>query len=64
MIIVKGIQYDINEFLMTNDYGKYKLNEDTFMTQYILYLSPKNYHRFHAPVDLIVDEVKHYKGNK
>jgi len=56
-IQAKGIEYDINEFL----------NKEIDFTNkwYIttIYLSPKDYHRFHFPLDGIVKRYCHLKGH-
>lgn len=51
---IKGMNYSVNRLLDSNlDSNFYYIN---------LYLSPKDYHRYHAPCDMLVESITHYKG--
>ncbi|EFX43374.1 phosphatidylserine decarboxylase [Helicobacter suis] len=52
---IKGMDYQVGELL----------GQKEVLTNYLyfnFYLSPKNYHRFHAPCDLQISEVRHFCG--
>lgn len=55
---IKGIQYKEEELLMVQDLNKLKKNVGR-MYQIIIYLAPKNYHRFHSFCDFQMNEIKH-----
>ncbi|GMB95760.1 phosphatidylserine decarboxylase [Helicobacter sp. NHP22-001] len=52
---IKGMSYRVNELL-----GKGEQLENYSYCNF--YLSPKDYHRFHAPCDLEITEVRHFCG--
>lgn len=56
---VKGKYYNINDLLGSRELAA------PFMGGYFctIYLSPKDYHRFHVPVDGIVSKTKYIPGN-
>lgn len=51
---IKGMSYGVSEFL-----GEVVDGEYSYLN---LYLSPKDYHRYHAPCDLEVLEVRYFGG--
>ena len=57
LLQVKGIDYSINRLMGKNDVGKY-LN-GSFIT---IYLSPKDYHRVHAPIDCEIIQSRYIPG--
>jgi len=70
VLIVKGIEYKLGEFL--TGVNTCKINEESLkamkrnpenkLYQIILYLAPGDYHRFHAPVDCVVKTRNHIIG--
>lgn len=52
---IKGMPYCVGDFL-----GQDKLEEEYFYINF--YLSPKDYHRYHAPCDMEVLEVRYFAG--
>ncbi len=52
---IKGFSYDVKALL-----GDYELPSNLFYAN--LYLSPRDYHRYHAPCDISVDSITHFKG--
>lgn len=57
---VKGLAYSVNELL----HGKPVKTADSQPAHAMtVYLSPRNYHRVHAPVDGTVTEVKYFPGD-
>lgn len=58
-IQVKGIPYSVQKLLddPAGDRGRY--HGGTFAT---LYLSPKDYHRFHVPCDLVIERTRYIPG--
>lgn len=58
---IKGFRYCIKELLTKNisDENIEKLNNGKFIN---FYLSPKDYHRYHVPIDMRVTKVIHVPG--
>lgn len=58
---IKGMRYKVHELLGVHfsKYEKKSLDGGDFIN---LYLSPKDYHRYHAPIDLQVLRVVHIPG--
>src|SRR5688500_10033080 len=56
--LVKGREYDVGELLESVDDGE-RFRGGTF---FIVYLSPRDYHRVHAPVDGRVRYARHVNG--
>ncbi len=58
---IKGMYYNINDLLgdEIDDAKKAKLIDGDFIN---FYLSPKDYHRYHIPCDLIVKKAVHIPG--
>lgn len=52
---IKGMSYRVGELLGQNE------NLENY-SYFNFYLSPRDYHRFHAPCDLQVTEVRHFCG--
>lgn len=52
---IKGMPYCVGDFL-----GQEGLEEEYFYINF--YLSPKDYHRYHAPCDMEVFEVRYFAG--
>ncbi len=61
LLQVKGISYNVNKFLSSyiNKNNLKKLEKGKFIN---LYLSPKDYHHFHAPIDMYVQKIIHIPG--
>ncbi|MBN2695456.1 phosphatidylserine decarboxylase [bacterium] len=57
LIQVKGIDYDLKSLLQD---GKESLFKDGYYIT--IYLSPKDYHRVHSPLDGIIKEAHYIKG--
>lgn len=55
---VKGVRYDLNEFVGEHVHIDSKNN----LYSVVLYLSPANYHRIHAPADFSVSNRVHVPG--
>ena len=53
---IKGMGYDINELL-----GE-QIPQNTEFTYINLYLSPRDYHRYHAPCDMQIEEIRYFGG--
>lgn len=51
---IKGMVYCVSELLGEGVEGEY------FYTNF--YLSPKDYHRFHAPTDMYIEEIRYFAG--
>lgn len=51
---IKGMVYCVSELLGEKVEGEY------FYTNF--YLSPKDYHRFHAPCDMQIEEIRYFAG--
>ncbi|VWU51129.1 phosphatidylserine decarboxylase [Hepatocystis sp. ex Piliocolobus tephrosceles] len=59
---VKGLKFEINKFLGSTKFEK-KHNDDSTKFYYaILYLSPKEYHHFHAPFNFKYNIRRHISG--
>jgi len=56
---IKGMSYNIKEFLTDRISYLDKLENGAFFN---LYLSPKDYHRYHAPCDLKIKKAIHVTG--
>jgi len=58
---IKNFQYSINDLLTENisDENKERLLNGKFIN---FYLSPKDYHRYHVPIDMRVTKVIHVPG--
>lgn len=54
---IKGRNYKLAALLKDDNFGKLK----SYMT---VYLSPANYHRVHAPIDMEICKVKYISGQK
>lgn len=52
---IKGFCYDVKSLL-----GIKNLEENLYYAN--LYLSPRDYHRYHAPCDMFVEKILHFKG--
>lgn len=73
IIIVKNVRYILNEFLFGNvksyslikelEENKNKKNDQLDYYQITIYLSPRDYHRFHSPCDLYVKERVYIPGS-
>ncbi|WP_394908960.1 phosphatidylserine decarboxylase [uncultured Helicobacter sp.] len=53
---IKGMAYDINELL-----GE-QIPQNTEFAYINLYLSPRDYHRYHAPCDMQIEEIRYFGG--
>lgn len=58
---IKGMSYDVNAFLGENIDARSKeaIREGSFVN---FYLSPRDYHRYHAPLDMQVVKAVHIPG--
>jgi len=58
---IKGMHYDVNGFLgdKISDENKERLMDGEYIN---CYLSPKDYHRYHIPCDLMVTKAVHIPG--
>lgn len=58
---IKGMQYGINDFLgkRIDDSSKESMKNGSYIN---FYLSPKDYHRYHAPLDMQVLKAVHIPG--
>ncbi len=57
---IKGMEYQIEELFGYKHFGKAeKLEGGEFIN---FYLSPKDYHRYHMPMDLVVKSLTHIPG--
>lgn len=58
---IKGMSYDVNAFLgeHIDDSSKEVIRNGSFVN---FYLSPRDYHRYHAPMDMQVLKVVHIPG--
>jgi len=54
-VLVKGAVHDVRDIL-----GVEKLEENLTLLNF--YLSPKDYHRYHAPCDMQVERMRYYPG--
>ena len=68
---VKGASYDLMAFLGEPDQGSVldaallkHTNKNTQLYQCVIYLSPSDYHRFHAPADVTFNTMRHFAGTK
>lgn len=52
---IKGFSYRVDELICQNAEHFSYVN---------IYLSPSNYHRYHAPCDMFVDSITHFKGRR
>lgn len=60
LLQIKGMQYSVEEMLTYNCANNFeKVNDGDYMN---FYLSPKDYHRYHAPVDFEVKKLVHVPG--
>lgn len=55
---VKGLSYSVKNFLQIENVEK--LNGGAFIN---FYLSPEDYHHFHAPCDFSISKITHISGN-
>lgn len=53
---IKGFSYDVKSLL-----GVKKIEENLYYAN--LYLSPRDYHRYHAPCDMFIESILHFKGS-
>jgi len=58
---IKGMSYSVDDFLGTgiSETEKEKIHNGTFINYY---LSPRDYHRYHAPLDMKVTKAVHIPG--
>lgn len=59
LIQAKGIEYSVEELLQTNPLKAKEFENGCFIT---LYLSPKDYHRVHMPLDGTLTEMSYIPG--
>lgn len=63
---VKGLNYSVQAFLglPSNDYEKELIvdKENNELYNFIIYLAPGDYHRFHSPANWLVNYRKHFPG--
>lgn len=52
---IKGFKYDVKSLL--------GINKISHLYYANLYLSPRDYHRYHAPCDMFVESIFHFKGS-
>lgn len=55
---IKGVSYSVEQ-LLGESFNK---NISDNLSYANLYLSPSNYHRYHAPCDMFVESITHFKG--
>lgn len=58
---IKGMSYDVNAFLgdTISETSKEAINDGSFVN---FYLSPRDYHRYHAPLDMQILNAVHIPG--
>lgn len=57
---IKGMEYSVEDMLTYNCANNFeKVNNGSYMN---FYLSPKDYHRYHAPVDFKINKLIHVPG--
>ncbi len=54
LIRVKGHNYNVKELVLDNELVK-SYQKGSYL---VIYLSPRNYHRFHLPIDGVIDNIK------
>jgi len=60
LLQIKGMQYSVEELLTYNCVNNFKkISNGSYMN---FYLSPKNYHRYHAPIDFRIMKLIHVPG--
>ncbi|MCP4970078.1 MAG: phosphatidylserine decarboxylase [Arcobacter sp.] len=60
LLQIKGMEYSVEEMLTYNCANNFKkLNNGSYMN---FYLSPKDYHRYHAPCDFKINKLVHVPG--
>lgn len=60
LLQIKGMEYSVEEMLTYNCSNNFeKINNGSYMN---FYLSPKDYHRYHAPVDFKINKLIHVPG--
>ncbi len=60
LLQIKGMEYSVEEMLTYNCANNFeKVNNGSYMN---FYLSPKDYHRYHAPVDFKINKLIHVPG--
>lgn len=60
LLQIKGMQYSVEEMLTYHCSDNFdKINDAEYMN---FYLSPKDYHRYHAPIDFKINKLIHVPG--
>ncbi len=60
LLQIKGMQYSVEEMLTYHCADNFdKINDAEYMN---FYLSPKDYHRYHAPIDFKISKLIHVPG--
>lgn len=60
LLQIKGMEYSVEEMLTYHCANNFeRVNNGSFMN---FYLSPKDYHRYHAPIDFKVERLIHVPG--
>ncbi len=60
LLQIKGMEYSVEDMLTYNCANNFeKVNNGSYMN---FYLSPKDYHRYHAPVDFKINKLVHVPG--
>ncbi|WP_072682339.1 phosphatidylserine decarboxylase [Arcobacter sp. LA11] len=60
LLQIKGMEYSVEEMLTYNCANNFeKVNNGSYMN---FYLSPKDYHRYHAPIDFKINKLIHVPG--
>ncbi len=60
LLQIKGMEYSVEEMLTFNCADNYeRMNNGSYMN---FYLSPKDYHRYHAPIDFKINKLIHVPG--
>lgn len=60
LLQIKGMEYSVEEMLTYNCASNFdRLNNGSYMN---FYLSPKDYHRYHAPMDFKINKLIHIPG--
>lgn len=60
LLQIKGMEYSVEEMLTYHCANNFeKVNNGSYMN---FYLSPKDYHRYHAPVDFKINKLIHVPG--